>query len=121
MGDLMSDDKLEKRTKAIAGIVVSATYFLSLGISTGMLPFCLLEDFLHWLLLSWEYGEDRRIEFRNLRIRCCYTYSPTGRIARRTGEETLYYHTDHLGSIRIVTDTSGSPEKKIAFGMQFWQ
>jgi RHS repeat-associated protein len=39
-----------------------------------------------------------------------YVYGPTGRLAKRTtiNEETnvFYYHTDHLGSTRLVTDSS---------------
>jgi RHS repeat-associated protein len=39
-----------------------------------------------------------------------YIYGPTGRLAKRTtiNEETniFYYHTDHLGSTRLVTDSS---------------
>jgi RHS repeat-associated protein len=39
-----------------------------------------------------------------------YVYGPTGRLAKKTtieGEShTFYYHTDHLGSTRIVTDES---------------
>ena len=39
-----------------------------------------------------------------------YVYGPTGRLAKRTtiNEETtlFYYHTDHLGSTRLVTDAS---------------
>jgi RHS repeat-associated protein len=41
-----------------------------------------------------------------------YIYGPAGRIAKRTtvqGEsDTFYYHTDHLGSTRLVTDESGT-------------
>jgi len=40
----------------------------------------------------------------------CYIYGPTGRIAKKTtmhGEShTFYYHTDHAGSTRLVTDES---------------
>jgi len=39
-----------------------------------------------------------------------YIYGPTGRLAKRTTidneSETYYYHTDHLGSTRLVTDES---------------
>ena len=39
-----------------------------------------------------------------------YIYGPTGRIAKRTtiNQETniFYYHTDHLGSTRLVTDSN---------------
>jgi RHS repeat-associated protein len=40
----------------------------------------------------------------------CYIYGPTGTIAKRTTidqeTQTYYYHTDHLGSTRLVTDDS---------------
>jgi len=39
-----------------------------------------------------------------------YIYGPTGRLAKRTTinseSHTFYYHTDHLGSTRLVTDQS---------------
>ncbi|MBU7025275.1 MAG: hypothetical protein HXS40_14025, partial [Theionarchaea archaeon] len=42
--------------------------------------------------------------------KAAYIYGPTGRIAKRTtiqGESnTFYYHTDHLGSTRLVTDAT---------------
>jgi RHS repeat-associated protein len=42
--------------------------------------------------------------------KAAYIYGPTGRMAKRTtiqGESnTFYYHTDHLGSTRLVTDAS---------------
>jgi RHS repeat-associated protein len=40
----------------------------------------------------------------------CYIYGPIGRLAKRTTisqeSSTFYYHTDHLGSTRLVTDSS---------------
>jgi len=36
-----------------------------------------------------------------------YIYGPAGRIAKRVGEEIMYYHTDHLGSTRMLTDAVG--------------
>jgi RHS repeat-associated protein len=40
----------------------------------------------------------------------CYIFGPTGTIAKRTTinqeTHTYYYHTDHLGSTRLVTDES---------------
>jgi RHS repeat-associated protein len=38
-----------------------------------------------------------------------YLYGPTGRTAKKAGEEVMYYHTDQLGSTRMVTDTAGNP------------
>jgi RHS repeat-associated protein len=47
---------------------------------------------------------------KNTNGTACYIYGPTGRLAKRTeiqGEShTYYYHTDHLGSTRLVTDES---------------
>ncbi|MBU7012618.1 MAG: hypothetical protein HXS46_18200 [Theionarchaea archaeon] len=37
-----------------------------------------------------------------------YMYGPTGRIAKKVSGLTDYYHTDHLGSIRLKTDESGA-------------
>ncbi len=36
-------------------------------------------------------------------------YGPLGRIAKEVDDFTDYYHTDHVGSTRVVTDESGSP------------
>jgi RHS repeat-associated protein len=36
-------------------------------------------------------------------------YGPTGRIAKKVSGLTDYYHTDHLGSTRLITDESGNP------------
>jgi YD repeat-containing protein len=38
-----------------------------------------------------------------------YLYGPTGRTAKKAGEEVMYYHTDQLGSTRMVTDAAGNP------------
>ncbi len=35
-------------------------------------------------------------------------HGPTGRIARKAGDTTFYYHTDHLGSTQMVTDENGT-------------
>jgi len=37
-----------------------------------------------------------------------HVYGPSGRIAKRVNELTNYYHTDHLGSTRLVTNESGN-------------
>lgn len=37
-----------------------------------------------------------------------YVYGPTGRIAKNVGGLTDYYHTDHLGSTRLLTDEQGN-------------
>jgi len=48
-----------------------------------------------------------------------YIYGPTGRLAKRTviNEESnmFYYHTDSLGSTRLVTDESGNIVSAIAY------
>jgi RHS repeat-associated protein len=38
-----------------------------------------------------------------------YVYGLTGRIAKKSGEELMYYHTDHLGTTHLLTDSSGIP------------
>jgi RHS repeat-associated protein len=38
-----------------------------------------------------------------------YIYGLTGRIAKKCGEELMYYHTDRLGTTHILTDSSGFP------------
>jgi RHS repeat-associated protein len=37
-----------------------------------------------------------------------YIYGPNGRIAKTVNGVTEYYHTDHLGSTRLITDGSGN-------------
>ncbi|MGC1121222.1 MAG: RHS repeat-associated core domain-containing protein [Candidatus Methanofastidiosia archaeon] len=48
-----------------------------------------------------------------------YIYGSTGRIAKRTtvqGEsDTFYYHADHLGSTRLVTDESGTIAEDVRY------
>jgi len=38
-----------------------------------------------------------------------YVYGLTGRIAKKCGDELMYYHTDHLGTTHLLTDSSGTP------------
>ena len=44
-----------------------------------------------------------------------YVYGPTGRIAKNVSGLTDYYHRDHLGSTRLVTDESGSPVSEVSY------
>jgi RHS repeat-associated protein len=44
-----------------------------------------------------------------------YMYGKTGRIAKKVGEEIMYYHTDHLKSTRLVTDTTGNPLTSVEY------
>ncbi|KYK36550.1 MAG: hypothetical protein HXS46_19460 [Theionarchaea archaeon] len=44
-----------------------------------------------------------------------YIFGPTGRITKEVGEETMYYHTDHLGSTRLITNTAGSPISAVGY------
>jgi RHS repeat-associated protein len=37
-----------------------------------------------------------------------YVYGPTGRIAKKVNGLKEYYHTDRLGSVRLITDESGT-------------
>jgi RHS repeat-associated protein len=49
----------------------------------------------------------------------CYIYGPMGRIAKKTTinneSHTFYYHTDHLGSTRLVTDESKNIITTVAY------
>jgi RHS repeat-associated protein len=44
-----------------------------------------------------------------------YIYGPTGRIAMAVDGLMSYYHTDHLGSTRVMTDESGTPLCEISY------
>ncbi len=44
-----------------------------------------------------------------------YVYGTTGRIAKKVGEEVMYYHTDHLGSTRLLTDQTGTPVTAVEY------
>ena len=44
-----------------------------------------------------------------------YMYGPTGRIAKQIGDEIMYYHADHLGSTRLLTDATGSPVTAVEY------
>ncbi|MGC1120163.1 MAG: hypothetical protein WBA22_03630 [Candidatus Methanofastidiosia archaeon] len=42
-------------------------------------------------------------------IDAIYIYGPDDKLAKRVGEEIMYYHSDHLGSTRLLTDEGGNP------------
>jgi RHS repeat-associated protein len=44
-----------------------------------------------------------------------FIYGPTGRIAKNMNGLTDYYHTDQLGSTRLVTDESGNPVGEVNY------
>jgi len=44
-----------------------------------------------------------------------YQYYPQSRIAMKSGSTVNYYHTDHLGSSNIVTNTTGSKAEEIYY------
>jgi RHS repeat-associated protein len=44
-----------------------------------------------------------------------YIYGPTGRIAKTVSGLKEFYHTDHLGSTRLITDDSGDPVGEIEY------
>jgi RHS repeat-associated protein len=44
-----------------------------------------------------------------------YVYGPTGRIAKNVNELTDYYHTDHLGSTRLITDENGNTVTDVSY------
>jgi RHS repeat-associated protein len=48
-----------------------------------------------------------------------YVYGPSGRIVKQTTinneTTTYYYHTDHLGSTRMVTDETGTPLTSVTY------
>jgi RHS repeat-associated protein len=44
-----------------------------------------------------------------------HIFGPTGRIASVTPTEATYYHADHLGSTRVVTDAAGVELERISY------
>lgn len=44
-----------------------------------------------------------------------YVYGLAGRIARRVGDLKDYYHIDHLGSTRLITDESGNVVTEVVY------
>ncbi len=44
-----------------------------------------------------------------------YVYGPTGKIAKKVNDITEYYHTDHLGSTRLVTTEDGAVTEEIQY------
>ena len=44
-----------------------------------------------------------------------YMYGPTGKIAKKVGEDVVYYHSDHLESTRLVTDATGNPLTSVQY------
>jgi RHS repeat-associated protein len=45
-----------------------------------------------------------------------YVYGPTGRISKTVDGLTDYYHTDHVGSTRLLTDESGTVTTDVTYG-----
>jgi RHS repeat-associated protein len=44
-----------------------------------------------------------------------FIYGPTERIAKKVNGLTDYYHTDHLGSTRLITNENGNPVSEISY------
>lgn len=44
-----------------------------------------------------------------------YIYGPTGKIMKKVGELKDYYHSDYLGSTRLITDESGQAIKDVQY------
>ena len=44
-----------------------------------------------------------------------YVYGPSGKIAKKVNELIEYYHTDHIGSTRLITDESGNVVTDITY------
>jgi RHS repeat-associated protein len=44
-----------------------------------------------------------------------YVYGPTGQLAKKVNDITEYYHTDHLGSTRLVTSENGVTTEEIMY------
>ncbi|MBU7015824.1 MAG: hypothetical protein HXS43_13445 [Theionarchaea archaeon] len=44
-----------------------------------------------------------------------YIYGPTGQLAKKVNDITEYYHTDHLGSTRLVTSENGVTTEEIMY------
>jgi RHS repeat-associated protein len=44
-----------------------------------------------------------------------YVYGPTGQLAKKVNDITEYYHTDHLGSTRLVTSENGVTTEEITY------
>jgi RHS repeat-associated protein len=59
---------------------------------------------------TYIYSDINTVYEENSTGSACYVYGPTGLIAKRTTidqeSHNYYYHKDHLGSIRFVTDSS---------------
>lgn len=45
-----------------------------------------------------------------------YVYAGARRIAKKEGAAKLWYHQDHLGSVRLVSSAAGSPLNRYAYG-----
>ena len=64
------------------------------------------------------FGIDTLYE-ENTTGKTCYIYGPKGQLAKRTtinGESNMfYYHTDHLGSTRLVTDSNRNIVSAISY------
>jgi len=57
----------------------------------------------------------REYVYFNTSQEAVYVYDPTGRIARKVDSLTDYYHTDPLGSTRLITDESGNVVTEVTY------
>ncbi|MBU7017668.1 MAG: RHS repeat protein [Theionarchaea archaeon] len=70
-----------------------------------------IETLQEYQTTIYVYSGSNIIFEKNVSTESCatYIYGPSGRIAKKVDGLTDNYHTDHLGSTRLITDESGNP------------
>jgi RHS repeat-associated protein len=68
-----------------------------------------MESFQEYKSIIYGYSRGNVIYEENVHtgVHATYIYGPTGKIAKNVGGLIEYYHRDHLGSTRLITNESG--------------
>jgi RHS repeat-associated protein len=76
-----------------------------------------IDDLQQYQTLIYVYSGSNVIYEKNPNTEqeATYVYGPTGRVAKNVDGLTDYYHTDHLGSTRLVTDESGNVVEEVEY------
>ncbi|MGD2250052.1 MAG: RHS repeat-associated core domain-containing protein, partial [Candidatus Methanofastidiosia archaeon] len=76
-----------------------------------------IESFEEFQTLIYVYSGTKVIYEKNLDtgIQATYIYGPNGKISKKVNGLKDYYHADHLGSTRLITDESGNTVTDITY------
>jgi RHS repeat-associated protein len=76
-----------------------------------------IESLQEYQTIIYVYSGSNVIYERNVDTgqQALYVHGPTGKIAKKVDGLQNHYHTDHLGSTRLITDESGNPVADVQY------